>query len=115
MAVAEFVRFVEPNHALELFGVRLVGVNAENGKKRFFTVVLIVVLSVVSKLLRAAARAVSLLRITAHHHGARGLCAYPARADVRHRRAARAPYTTPARLIRCHGRLSFLAARRRVQ
>ena len=46
------IRFVGPNRALELFGVKLVGFNAENGKKLLFTVALVVVLLVISRLLR---------------------------------------------------------------
>lgn len=53
------VRFVGPNHALELFGVKLVGVNAENGKKLIFTIVLIAVMTLLSKLLRRLARGAS--------------------------------------------------------
>jgi small-conductance mechanosensitive channel len=45
--------------AVELFGVKLVGINAENGKKLLFTLVLIVVLMIVSKLLRSLARGVT--------------------------------------------------------
>jgi small-conductance mechanosensitive channel len=46
------IRFVGPNHSLELFGVRLVGVNAESGKKLLFSVALVVALMLLSKLLR---------------------------------------------------------------
>jgi small-conductance mechanosensitive channel len=57
--VLAFYQFVDPHHTLELFGLRLVGVNAENGKKLLFTLGLIVVLMAVSKLLRMLARGVS--------------------------------------------------------
>jgi small-conductance mechanosensitive channel len=57
--VPAIYQFVDPHHTLELFGVRLVGVNAENGKKLLFTVALIVVLMILSKLLRLLARGVS--------------------------------------------------------
>ncbi|HYE20197.1 MAG TPA: mechanosensitive ion channel domain-containing protein [Tepidisphaeraceae bacterium] len=50
------VRFVGPNGALELFGVKLVGINAENGKKLLFTVVLIAVVLLVGRLLRRVVR-----------------------------------------------------------
>lgn len=53
-------RFVGPNSALELFGVKLVGVNAENGKKLLFTLTLVVVMLLLSKLLRRFARGVSM-------------------------------------------------------
>ena len=46
----DVVRLVGPERALELFGVRLVGVNAENGKKLLFTLALIVVLFLLSRL-----------------------------------------------------------------
>jgi small-conductance mechanosensitive channel len=57
--VASIYRFVGPNHALELFGVKLVGFNAENGKKLLFTLVLIAVMLVISKLLRRLAHGVT--------------------------------------------------------
>lgn len=53
------IRFVGPNHALEIFGIRLVGINAENGTKLLFTLVLIAVMLLVSKLLRKLARGVT--------------------------------------------------------
>ena len=53
------VRFVGPNRALELFGVKLVGFNAENGTKLLFTLVLIAVMMALSKLLRRLARSVT--------------------------------------------------------
>ena len=37
----EMIRLVGPERAVELFGVRLVGLNAENGKKLLFTLVFI--------------------------------------------------------------------------
>ena len=38
--MVSIIRFVGPNRALELFGVKLVGFNAENGRKLLFTLVL---------------------------------------------------------------------------
>jgi hypothetical protein len=35
------VQFVGPNGAVQLFGVKLVGVNGESGKKLLFTIVFI--------------------------------------------------------------------------
>ncbi|MEW6267979.1 MAG: mechanosensitive ion channel family protein [Thermodesulfobacteriota bacterium] len=55
----DFVEFVGPNRALQLFGVKLVGVNAESGKKLLFTLALIVVALLASKLLRGLARGVT--------------------------------------------------------
>src|SRR4051812_3391362 len=52
-------RLVGPNQALEVFGIKLVGVNAENGKKLLFTIALIVLLIVLSKILRALVRGVN--------------------------------------------------------
>jgi len=57
--VASFIRFVGPNRALELFGVKLVGFNAENGAKLLFTLVLIAVMLLISKLLRRLAHGVT--------------------------------------------------------
>ena len=56
MLVENVIRFVGPNRALELFGVKLVGINAENGKKLLFTIILIVLMMLLSKLLRTVAR-----------------------------------------------------------
>ena len=50
------IRFVGPNRAVELFGIKLVGVNAENGWKLIFTVVFIAVLLLLTYFLRRAAR-----------------------------------------------------------
>ncbi len=57
--LASVIEFVGPNRALELFGVKLVGFNAENGKKLLFTLVLIAVLIAISKLLRRLAHSVT--------------------------------------------------------
>ena len=53
LALTDWIRFSGPNHSLELFGIRLVGINADNGKKLLFSVVLVVVLVLLSKALRA--------------------------------------------------------------
>jgi small-conductance mechanosensitive channel len=53
-----FIRFVGPNQSLEVFGVRLVGINADSGKKLLFTLALIAFMMLLSKLLRAATRGV---------------------------------------------------------
>lgn len=50
------IKFVGDNRALELFGVKLVGFNAENGRKLLFTIALTLVLLLLSKLLRRLAR-----------------------------------------------------------
>lgn len=49
------IQIVGPNHALQRFGVKLVGVNAESGKKLLFSIVLIVFLSLLGRGLRSAA------------------------------------------------------------
>ncbi len=54
-----FIRFVGPKHALELFGVKLVGINAENGTKLLFTIILFVVMMLFSNLMRRLARGVT--------------------------------------------------------
>lgn len=58
-SVSHFIRFVGPNRALEVFGVKLVGMNAENGTKLLFTIGLVVVILLVSRLLRKLARGVT--------------------------------------------------------
>jgi small-conductance mechanosensitive channel len=45
------LQFVGPNGAIQLFGVKLVGLTAENGRKAIFTIVLIVIVSLVAWLL----------------------------------------------------------------
>jgi small-conductance mechanosensitive channel len=57
--LAAAFQFVDPHHTLELFDVRLVGVNAETGNKLLFTIALIVGLMVISKVLRLIARGVT--------------------------------------------------------
>jgi small-conductance mechanosensitive channel len=52
LPLAKVVEFVGPNGALQIFGVKLVGVNAENGQKLLFSIGLILALWVVSWLLR---------------------------------------------------------------
>jgi small-conductance mechanosensitive channel len=57
--VEHVIRFVGPNHALELFGVKLVGANVENAKKLLFTLVFLAVMLLVSNLLRRVMRGVT--------------------------------------------------------
>ncbi|HZK79612.1 MAG TPA: mechanosensitive ion channel domain-containing protein [Humisphaera sp.] len=57
--MTHIVRFVGPTHALELFGVKLVGIDAHNGMKLLFTAVLIVSVLLASKLLRSLAHGVT--------------------------------------------------------
>jgi small-conductance mechanosensitive channel len=59
LLLSKVIEFVGPNHALQLFGVKLVGFNASNGTKLIFTVALFVVALLLSKLLRRFARGVS--------------------------------------------------------
>ncbi len=51
-----FVRLVGPNRAVEILGVKLVGVNAENGNKVLFTLVFIALMILLSRALQALAR-----------------------------------------------------------
>ena len=51
-----FVRLVGENRAVEFLGIKLVGFNAENGKKLLFTILVIVLMMLLSKLLRTVAR-----------------------------------------------------------
>lgn len=53
-----WVRFVGPTRALEVFGVKLVGLNADNGKKLLLSIALVLLVLAVSRALRwVAARA----------------------------------------------------------
>ena len=54
----DIVDFVGPNRALVIFGVKLVGANAENLKKLLFTLVFILLVVLATRLLRALLRAV---------------------------------------------------------
>jgi small-conductance mechanosensitive channel len=56
--VPHWIQFVGPTHALQIFGIKLVGINAENGKKLLFSAVLIIVMMLLSKLLRTLAQGV---------------------------------------------------------
>ena len=49
----ELVELVGPNQAVQLFGVKLVGMNAENGRKLLFTLGFIVVVWALGRLLKA--------------------------------------------------------------
>lgn len=52
----DFIRLVGPERAVQILGVRLVGVNAESGKKLLFTLVFIALIGLLGYLLRALAR-----------------------------------------------------------
>jgi small-conductance mechanosensitive channel len=52
----EMIQVVGPNHALAIFGIKLVGATTENLKKLLFTVVFILAVLVIAKLLRVLAR-----------------------------------------------------------
>jgi small-conductance mechanosensitive channel len=54
--VNDWIQFVGPKHALQLFGVKLVGVNAENGKKLLFSAALVLLLMAVNAGLHRVAR-----------------------------------------------------------
>lgn len=53
----DLVRLVGPNSALEILGIRLVGVNAENGRKVLFTLAFVAVVLALGWLLHRLARA----------------------------------------------------------
>lgn len=57
--LAVFFQLVGPQKAIELFGVRLLGFNAENGKKLLFSIVLIVLVRLIARLVMAAGMAAS--------------------------------------------------------
>lgn len=50
-----FLQFVGPNHNLQVDGIKLLGVNADNGRKLVLTLSFLVILYVVNKILRAIA------------------------------------------------------------
>lgn len=51
-----FFQLVGPSHSVQLFGIRLLGVDAQNGRKLLFTILFFAVLYAVSKALGAVAR-----------------------------------------------------------
>ena len=57
LVLAEWIKLVPPHGAVQLFGVKLVGVTAENGRKLLFTAVFIAVALGVSWVLRRATAA----------------------------------------------------------
>lgn len=64
--MSDFIRLVGPNRAVEILGVKLVGVNAANGKKLLFTLIFILLIFVLGRLLQAATRAILRGRDEAH-------------------------------------------------
>lgn len=52
------IRLVGENRAVEIFGIRLVGVNAENGAKLLFTIIFILAVLLLSRGIQIATRAV---------------------------------------------------------
>ncbi len=49
-------QLVGPNHVVQIFGVKLVGVDPDSGKKLLFSIVFVIVMMVISKALRALAK-----------------------------------------------------------
>src|SRR5690349_12777140 len=56
--MAEWLQFVGRDRTVQLFGLRLIGVSAENGKKLLFSAVLILVVLLLNRLLKLIFRAV---------------------------------------------------------
>jgi small-conductance mechanosensitive channel len=56
--VEHFIRLVGPNQAVKIYGVKLVGVTTENGKKLLFSVVFIVIVWLLTRVARAFMRSV---------------------------------------------------------
>jgi small-conductance mechanosensitive channel len=50
--MGNILELVGPNHVVQLFGVKLVGVNAENGKKLLFSIVFIFVITAIGRSVR---------------------------------------------------------------
>ena len=55
----EFIRLVGDNRAIEFLGIKLVGFNAENGKKLLFTIVFIFMVILLARAARTHALAVA--------------------------------------------------------
>lgn len=53
--MSSFIRFVGPENAVEVFGIRMVGVSLDNGKKLILTLVFVAVVLLLGRLLRAIA------------------------------------------------------------
>lgn len=53
--MSNFFQLVGPHHVVQLFGVRLVGVNADNTRKLLFSVIFIIFVTLLGRLLRWAA------------------------------------------------------------
>ena len=51
-------QIIGPEHTVQFSGIKLLGINAENGRKFLFTVIFVVVVLLVSKLLKGLARGV---------------------------------------------------------
>lgn len=56
VSMEQILEFVGPQRAVQLFGIRLVGMNAENGKKVLFTFVFIFAVWGISRILKILAR-----------------------------------------------------------
>jgi len=52
---APFVQFVGPTRNLQIFGVKLLGLDAQNGHKLLFSICFLIIIFLISKLLRALA------------------------------------------------------------
>jgi small-conductance mechanosensitive channel len=57
--LSDFVQFVGPNGALQIFGVKLVGFNAENGRKLLFSLAFLLIVWTLGRILRWIARGAS--------------------------------------------------------
>jgi small-conductance mechanosensitive channel len=64
MVQTEVVRLIGPQRSLELFGVRLVGVNAENGKKLLFTLLFLIAVLLFSRVAHFIARRLPTRRVS---------------------------------------------------
>ncbi|GAA3752953.1 mechanosensitive ion channel family protein [Terriglobus aquaticus] len=53
----DWVQFVGPSHNLQIYGVKLLGVDAQNGRKLLFSIVFLLLLWVIRGVLQAAAKA----------------------------------------------------------
>jgi small-conductance mechanosensitive channel len=56
--MADFVQVVGPDRTLQVLGIRLIGVSAENGKKLVFSIAFVVLVMLLNRLLKAVLRAI---------------------------------------------------------
>ncbi len=56
--MSPILQIIGPEHTVQFFGIKLLGINAENGRKFLLTIIFVVVVLLLSKLLKGLARGV---------------------------------------------------------